>query len=963
MRRHYASTLLLAFLIIIFFHDICFFGKTLSTASLIPGTTPNGPYNFSGHRPSLPFSFDTGGDAWVNEPNPYIIRRALSEGALPVWNPREGLGSPLIANLNTEVFNPLKILLNVFPGPFLQDIFFLLRLFVMGLFTYLFLKELKLSRAASFLGASSFMLSGYSVWWINLHPLSTVMYLPAVFYFYERWSEEKDRKSPFLMSLFLSFALAAGKIPDVIMGLSLLFLYALWKGGTVTPPPIPPLKPGEGGGSYEGEGNSIATGKRGLSRWVVLAMFKEGGRVILVVFSAILMSSVVLLPFIELYAHASPLAKAIRTGAASHAIPLVTSVSLFQPLFLGWDNYFYASWLKWTPDIILPHAGIVVTTLSIYAILHRRILKKTFPYLLFSLFIFSMVYGILPTHVISRLPVLGSIEFLKYNAMFYFSLSVMSAFAFDDLLSAGGNRRKFDLSIAIVSLIIISYFCYLYPQSPQEIRGYMTIVLVLSLLGMVAAGLVSHLSGKRTVFGISVFALLVLELFLYMPKDHPDRTDPYTEPPYLKVITGNYPYRITGGGSSVPPLVSDAIGLYDVRDISVLLPGDYYDSFENLLSFSVPQTNNPNPLFSATSPFIDLMGVKYILSRELLDHWRLEDVIRSHIASLRWIRFFDAMVAHTIKGGASYGFFNANGEERFSFFFPMKFVFETRLKMSEPFIFAGFALKDVPNDTTAKVRITVEKRVTEFVAKNGGWNDRWLDLTPYMGKAVTVTVEGEGSGGGNIALGDFGLSPGYRKENTLYDGLLALHKRELDSLKYKGSYEGIHIYENTNVMDRAFVLHHADVTGGPDDVIRELQGGINFREVGLVDADGYKKMKASGLFSENESNLPVLPPNGPASEKVSIKKYTADEISLEVESKGGLLVLSDLYYPGWRVKINGRDESVLKVFGLLRGVPIKSGRSDVVFTYRPVSLYIGIIISAVTFVLWISYLYFRKRKK
>ena len=413
----------------------------------------------------------------------------------------------------------------------------------------------------------------------------------------------------------------------------------------------------------------------------------------------------------------------------------------------------------------------------------------------------------------------------------------------------------------------------------------------------------------------------------------------------------------------MPPLVSDAIGLYDVRDISVLLPGDYYDFFENLLSFSVPQTNNPNPLFSATSPFIDLMGVKYILSREPLDHWRLEDVIRSHIASLRWIRFFDAMVAHTIKGGASYGFFNANGEERFSFFFPMKFVFETRLKVSEPFIFAGFALKDVPNDTTAKVRITVGKRVTEFVAKNGGWNDQWLDLTPYMGKAVTVTVEGEGSGGGNIALGDFGLSPGYRKENTLYDGLLALHKRELDFLRYKGSYEGIHIYENTNVMDRAFVLHHADVTGGLDDVIKELQEGINFREVGLVDADGYKKVKASGLFSENESNLPVLPPNGPASEKVSIKKYTADEISLEVESKGGLLVLSDLYYPGWRVKINGRDESVLKVFGLLRGVPIKSGRSDVVFTYRPVSLYIGIIISAVTFVLWLSYLYFRRRKK
>ena len=83
MRRHYVSTLLLAFLLIIFFHDVCFFGKTLSTASLLPGTTPHGPYGFSGYRPALPFSFDTGGDAWVNEPNPYIIKKILTQGSLP----------------------------------------------------------------------------------------------------------------------------------------------------------------------------------------------------------------------------------------------------------------------------------------------------------------------------------------------------------------------------------------------------------------------------------------------------------------------------------------------------------------------------------------------------------------------------------------------------------------------------------------------------------------------------------------------------------------------------------------------------------------------------------------------------------------------------------------------------------------------------------------------------------------
>lgn len=935
MRRHSGSILLLALLLAIFFHDICFLGKTLSTATLVPGITADGPYGFSGHRPELPFSFDTGGNAWVNEPNPYIISKALDEGAVPSWNPREGLGMPLIANLNTEVFNPLKIFLNLNPGPFQQDIFFLLRLLVMGLFTYLFLKETKLSHPSSLLGSLFFMLSGYSVWWVNLHPLSTVMYLPAVFYFYERWSERKDLKSGFFMALFLSFAFAAGKTPDVIMGLCLLFPYSLWKG---------------------------------ITKGSVRGLFPEGGKVLIATISGLLMASVVMLPFFELYGHASPLAKAIRTGAAGHTIPLITSVSLFQPLFLGWKNYFYASWIQWEPRIILPHASLVIMLLSFYAVLSRKTLLKTFPFIVFPVFIFSMVYGILPSHTISRLPVLGSIEFLKYNAMFYFSLSVMAASAFDDLLSDSGNKKRFGLSIAAVSLIIGAYFYVLFGESPQEVRSYMTTVLVLSLCGMIALGLSFLLSKKRLVFGISVFLLLILELFLYMPKDHPDRFDPYAEPPWLKTIADKDPYRITGGGSSLPPLVSNAAGLYDIRSVSVLLPGDYYIFFENLLSFSVPQTNNPNPLFIATSPFADLTGVKYIISREPLDYRQLGEEIRHHVTSLRWVRLFDAMITHTIKGGASYGFFDEGGDVRFSFFFPMNFAFETKLRVSEPFIFTGFALKDVPEGATAKVKIRIGDDATELVIKGGGgWNDNWFDVSRHMGKILTIVMEGNGTGEGRVVLGDFGLSPGDKEEGMLYRKLLILHKKEFDSLDYRRTHEGINIYENKNVMERAFLLRRVKTVDNLDDIINELQAGADFRATGLVDARGYGKLKASGIFRENGGCLTVTPfdKGGPGghSRKVFIKKYNAAEVSVEVESEGGLLVLSDLYYPGWKVKVDGKDEDMIKVFGVLRGVPVKSGKSEVIFTYRPVSLYAGAAISIATFVLWMFYLYAKRKKR
>ncbi|MFA6053911.1 MAG: YfhO family protein [Thermodesulfovibrionales bacterium] len=915
MGKNKLGLFLLLILLIFFFNDVLFSGKTLSTSSLLPGATPNGPYGFSGYRPEMPFSFDIGGNAYVNEPNPYIIRGILNENTLPVWNPLEGLGIPLIGNLNTEVFNPLKIFLNLFPHPFSQDMFFLLRLLVMGSFAFLFLRELHLSHASSLFGASFFMLSGYSVWWVNLHPLSTVMYLPAVFYFYERWSNGKNLKNAFFMSLLLSFALIAGKTPDVIMCLSLLFPYALWKG-------------------------YMKDSIKGLHR--------EGWKVIIGTVSGALMAAVVLIPFIELYLHASPLAKAIRTGAAGHTIPLITSVSLFQPLFLGWENYFYGSWLHWEPHIILPHTAIVILILSFYAVLNLNTLKKTFPFIIFSLFMFSMIYGVLPPHVISRLPVIGSIEFLKYNAMFYFSLAVMSASAFDDLLSGRGNRKKFYLSVFFVSSLVALYFFFLYGRSPSGVKNHMTAVLFLTLSGTALVAVTFRLSKKKHVFGGLVFLMLIVELYLYMPKDHPDRYNPYQEPPYTAVMKGPGHYRITGSGNCAPPLTGNAIGLHDIRAVSVLLPGDYYTFSENLLGFSVPQTNNPNPLFTATSPFIDLLGVKYIMSHDLLDPRRLEDAIKSHIASVRWVRLFDAMVRHSIKGGAHYGVFNPGVDERFSFFFPMKFVFETKLRVSEPFIFAGFSMKDVPKGTTAKVKIMVENRAAELIVHDGVWNDQWLDVSNYMGKEVTFIIEGAGSGDGSIVLGNFGLSPGYEKEMSLHAKLLRLHKRELDFLGYKGAYEGIHIYENRNVMERAFVLHQIRINDDLNSIINELQGGINFRKVGLVNF-------IPPLIKGDEGGFSY--------EKVMIKKYASDEVAIEVESKGGLLVLSDLYYPGWKVRVNGKEERMIKAFGLLRGVMVESGRSEVLFYYRPISFYSGIIISVTTFIVWMSYLFFKGRRK
>jgi uncharacterized membrane protein YfhO len=56
----------------------------------------------------------------------------------------------------------------------------------------------------------------------------------------------------------------------------------------------------------------------------------------------------------------------------------------------------------------------------------------------------------------------------------------------------------------------------------------------------------------------------------------------------------------------------------------------------------------------------------------------------------------------------------------------------------------------------------------------------------------------------------------------------------------------------------------------------------------------------------------------------------------------GLLVLSEIAYPGWRVFVDGNSEDMEVAEGLLRAVRLDQGVHKVEFIYRPVSVYMGL---------------------
>ncbi len=73
---------------------------------------------------------------------------------------------------------------------------------------------------------------------------------------------------------------------------------------------------------------------------------------------------------------------------------------------------------------------------------------------------------------------------------------------------------------------------------------------------------------------------------------------------------------------------------------------------------------------------------------------------------------------------------------------------------------------------------------------------------------------------------------------------------------------------------------------------------------------------------------------------VKLTSYAANEAKYEVESeKGGLVVFSEVYYPGWTATIDGQDAQVGRANYVLRALNVPAGKHEVVFKFDPKSVH------------------------
>ena len=173
------------------------------------------------------FNVDIATPAYFESPINKLVGDQIKGGTLPLWNPYQGAGTPLLAQYSTRALFPLQILEDISPV-WTWDFFMLFRLLVAGFFTFLFLRALSLAFVPAFLGGVFYIFSGTFVWFINLEQMTNVaVMLPVLFFALERLARRSGWGEITFAGVALGLTLLAGQPEIAFYLIAAAYIYYL----------------------------------------------------------------------------------------------------------------------------------------------------------------------------------------------------------------------------------------------------------------------------------------------------------------------------------------------------------------------------------------------------------------------------------------------------------------------------------------------------------------------------------------------------------------------------------------------------------------------------------------------------------------------------------------------------------------------------------------------------------------
>ena len=510
------------------------------------------------------------------------------QSQVPLWNPYNFAGNPLMANYQSAVFQPFNWLFLVLPQLDAWTILIFLQPLLAGVFTYLFGRQLKLSQAAALLTSVSFMFCGFITCWLAYGTLAfALLWLPLILY-------SLEKKFYPLTSLALAASFFSGHFQ--------ISLYVL-----------------------------LAAGGWLVFRWLTTRQTKDFFWRLIFLLLGIGLAAPQLLPTVELYRQ-TPRSEFYQIG---EKIPFAHLVTLLAPDFYGNpvtrnDRGHYAEWAGFT--------GVIPLILALYALRLGGRSKQS------SFFVFlglGTLLLTLPTPLLDlveslKIPVLSTSAAARIIGLFSFSVAILAGFGFDRLRQDLKQKKLRPILsvaglVALICLVIWGVLLFIkpFPSADLAVSKHNFILptgLVATLFGLIVFFWLANNFFKKNKFFIHnssfiiLSALLVLTVFdlcrftqKWQPFDK--RENVYPSLPILEYLPRQASYdRVFGNLGMALQNYSQIQGLEGYDPMYLNRYGEFL-VYANQGQLGKPPMRGINLAKGGlyTRQVLNLLGVKYLL--------------------------------------------------------------------------------------------------------------------------------------------------------------------------------------------------------------------------------------------------------------------------------------------------------------------------------------------------------------
>ncbi|MGO8949835.1 MAG: YfhO family protein [Ktedonobacterales bacterium] len=957
-REFCVAMVLFAVLVIAAYPGVIFQNRTLGLASSVAGSMPSGPYGY----PVPQFTPQTTDPVGIEvlEALRYLSGHLYVQGQLPLWNPYAGAGTPLAANYVSDGFFLPEIIFNALPYT-TWDAYYLLRLLVAGVFAYVFLRGLRLSPLAALLGGSAYMLSGTFTWnmaadWINAFTL-----LPLYLWVLDHLVAKEPLHMRWMVAstILTALILLSGFPETIVLVLVFSCAYYLFRlSQRLT------------------RANAEGTPKR----TVLLSALR---RYTIMFLSGVLLASPLLIPFAE-YLLNTDSSRLQQVQGLVSPLPHF-ALRLFVPYFDGnryaeWNGTTYQGFLG---DYINGYSGMVVGCLAVLccvaAVCARKRLRMAAEALFFAAtasvsLILSFNW---PLNLSDLVPVVRGISIARYGSgIWMISLAVLAAMASEYLVA-----RDWRVTTLAISLFMLGLGALLVPnvQELQSALAGMNAAQQSSATDVVSTSLLSGalflldgvvillISLRYTQIGrFGLLGIVLVELLAYVPRQLPARYNAYTPPPYLAFVEHDaQPYRVFGLDGVGMPSVSDALGMEDVRLFEAISVSHYaqfiqlaFDPYafralggvwDGEATTSAEPAQLPALEVQAHLRALDLLNVRYILT-STTSLGSSQAVIASNHAP------FDLNQGPLLLPGSSLGqpfYCRYDGLSAVLLSFadaPQGAVGVVTLHLrSSRESTTDLRTVTLPLD---QVRASGVTRFA-FTPIAGSANQNFyvqIDLSE-SGNSVPLRLW-YATGRPNAASGNADVNgrqlPGEGE-------LLAIEEGDAASQPLRLVYnQDVRIYENTDALPRAFVVHDVR-TATSDEQAVSLLSNPTFPLLGTL-------VLASSAPADELAQIGGHPERDGS--KVVVTNSTANEVDLQAKmNSSGFVALQDTYYPGWRAYVDGQEVPIYRSDVTFRAVFVPKGSHRISFVYLPPSFVAGAGLALLPPIALVGWLIVNRRRR